>query len=455
MQARPAKALSVIAERAIAEIDATSCAGNISRKSTLDSLCRRAADLELCVARADSISKMLRTRLLRSTALTRIPSSSRLSLSSRSASSATANPPSHDSRWNRSPLYHGSRLPPIPPPLPADAQSAETPSQLSASSDPDAVLNSDVLSQKLPAAQEQLAVLNACLGSGDVSRAEDVARRIKANWSKVGGHGVSFATLLPTRVHADFLKAYFVRALEPLSKETARNQANGDLQDPTKGYKGLGLPSLVEARDFPTHSALSMRSNVQSSRNVEKAWAYFDSLYGPQWDAYDSSARRTKPGVNGAIDAAVFAAMFKGLVKLGSDVYNPSSLTDPDRVFRPITYLLPAMRKAEVDLQAVMEDSIFDVDLPSYLGKVDREKVLDALQETGRGREGWEEWERVVDEVRVVVARMREGREKEQMDKPQVPELDPVTANVSGYLSLPPKCQSMMLIFSFCVCHRN
>jgi DNA-directed RNA polymerase len=245
--------------------------------------------------------------------------------------------------------------------------------------------------------------------------------------------------LLPCRVHADFLKAYLYRALQPLLNESPKTltgqastttTAGGGGEGKAGEYEGLGLPSLVDQRDLPNHSTLSMRSNVQSGRNISKAWAYFDSLYGPQWDAFDPTTRRIQRGVNGAIDAGVFAAMFKGLVKLGSDVYNPSSLTDPDRIFRPITYLLPAMRKAKIDLESVMKDSIFDVDLPSYLGKLERERVLDALQETGRGREGWEEWERIVDEVRGELARLREGREKEELERVPVPELDPVMATV-------------------------
>lgn len=375
---------------------------------------------------------MLRTRILRSNILARLPPSHRPILSSRLASSATAHSSSHDLHRNRSPLYTVTPLPPIPPPLPADVPPSETshipPSQSTAETE--SALSAGVtVAHQLPAAQEQLAVLNACLSSGDITRAEDVAKRIKANWTKSGELG-SLSTLLPCRVHADFLKAYFVRALQPFLQEN--NKSQKPKSSTTAGeYEGLGLPSLVEQRNLPNHSALSMRNNVQSTRHISKAWAYFDSLYGPQWDAFDHQTRKIKRGVNGAIDAGVFAAMFKGLVKLGPDVYNPSSLTDPDRVFRPITYLLPAMRKAKIDLESVMKDSIFDVDLPSYLGNLEREQVLDALQETGRGREGWEEWERIVDEVRTVLARMREGREKEQQEKPQVPELDPVMATVS------------------------
>jgi len=382
---------------------------------------------------------MLRTRLLRSTTLPRSPFSTnnRLALSPSSirfASAATA-VSSHDLHRNRSPLYTVTPLPPIPPPLPADVAASDTsttipPSSSSPSSeDSDSSLHRGVtISHQLPAAQEQLAVLNACLASGDIQRAEDVAKRIKSNWSKLGEVG-SLSTLLPSRVHADFLKAYLVRALQPFQQsEPSKSQPNKG----TKGYEGLSLPSLADQRNLtPPSAPFPMRSNLQTSRYISKAWAYFDSLYGPQWDAFDPATRRVKRGVNGAIDAGVFAALFKGLVKLGSDVYNPSSLTDPDRVYRPITYLLPAMRKAKINLETVLKDPVFDVDLPSYLGQLDRELVLDALQETGKGREGWEDWERIVDEVRGVIVEMKEGRVKEEQERSQAPELDPVMASVS------------------------
>jgi len=387
---------------------------------------------------------MLRTRLLRSTTLPRLRFSPNVlsPSSTRFASAATAIS-SHDLHRNRSPLYTVTPLPPIPPPLPADVAASDTsttsPSNSSSSpsstEDPDSSLHRGVtISHQLPAAQEQLAVLNACLASGDIQRAEDVAKRIKSNWSKLGEVG-SLSTLLPSRVHADFLKAYLVRALQPFQQHEqskAVQQQPNKANTTTKGYEGLSLPSLADQRHLtPPGSPFGMRSNLQTSRYISKAWAYFDSLYGPQWDAFDPSTRRVKRGVNGAIDAGVFAALFKGLVKLGSDVYNPSSLTDPDRVYRPITYLLPAMRKAKIDLESVLRDPVFDVDLPSYLGQLDRELVLDALQETGRGREGWEEWERIVDEVRGVLVEMKEGRVKEEQERSQAPELDPVMASVS------------------------
>ncbi|GAA6019478.1 hypothetical protein JCM11491_000971 [Sporobolomyces phaffii] len=383
---------------------------------------------------------MLRTRLLRSNALSRLAPPPRPVLSPRFASSASAASASHDLHRNRSPLYTVTPLPTIPPPLPADVAASHTTTVSPSSSavDHDETLHRGVtVSHQLPGAQEQLAVLNACLSSGDIPRAEDVAKRIKANWTKLGEVG-SLSTLLPCRVHADFLKAYLYRALQPLLRETPPPPAGSGADaaekpsegaDADKGYAGLALPSLVDQRDLPSHSALSMRSNVQSGRNIAKAWAYFDSLYGPQWDAFDPTTRRIQRGVNGAIDAGVVAAMFKGLVKLGADVYNPSSLTDPDRLFRPITFLLPAMRRAKIELGDVMRDAIFDVDLPSYLGHLERERVLDALQETGRGREGWEDWERNVDEVRAELVRMKEGREKEQLEREPVPELEPVMAS--------------------------
>ncbi|GAA5942553.1 DNA-directed RNA polymerase [Sporobolomyces koalae] len=382
---------------------------------------------------------MLLPRVLRCNALSRLPRSARLALASapspRFASTATA-ASSLDLHRNRSPLYTVTPLPPIPPPLPADAAASDTLGSTNSphSADPDQhTLDHGLsLTQQFPAAKEQLAVLNACLASGDIARAEDVAKRIRSNWTKSGEIG-SMSTVLPSRVHADFLKAYFVKALQPFAQAAdasgASNRTKSSTATEGRGSDESELPSLLDQIKHP-RSSVNTRSNIQASRYIAKAWAYFDSLHGPQWDAYDPTTRRVQRGVNGAVDAAVFAAMFKGLVQLGSNVYNPSSLTDPDRVFRPITYLLPAMRKAKVDLEAVMRDSVFDVDLPSYLGKLDREQVLDALQETGRGREGWDEWERVVDEVRTVLIRIKEGRKKEQ-DKQQTPapELAPVMSS--------------------------
>ncbi|CEQ42766.1 SPOSA6832_04617, partial [Sporobolomyces salmonicolor] len=251
-----------------------------------------------------------------------------------------------------------------------------------------------MLSHQLPAAQEQLAVLSACLASGDISRAEDVAKRIRNNWTKSGSIG-SLSTLLPPPVHADFLKSFFVRALQP--------------------YKRAG-------------AVAGAANNAQTSRYISKVWLYFDSLSGPEWVAVDPATRQVRPGVNGAIDATVFATMLKGLVSLGSDIYNPSSLTDPDRLYRPITYLLPLLRNAGFELQDVLRDSTFDVDLPSYMGKITREEVLQALQETGQGREGWDEWARQLDDVRVEIERIREGREKEAKERANLAELDPVVA---------------------------
>ncbi|GAA5874345.1 hypothetical protein JCM1840_001354 [Sporobolomyces johnsonii] len=353
---------------------------------------------------------MLPTRLRTSI---RLPLSRSSFLSStRFASTATgqtsATSSSSASRVSRHPLYTVTPLPPMPPPLPADVNPADTQVDTASGS---SIAPGVMLAHQLPAAQEQLAVLNACLTSGDISRAEDVARRIRNNWVKSGSIG-SLSTLLPPPVHADFLKAFFVRALQPYKRAF-----EGHLEGAPERPK-LGLSE-----------ASNLRNNVQASRFIGKAWTYFDSLSGPEWNALDPATRRVRPGVNGAVDATVFAIMFKGVVALGPDVYNPSSLTDPDRLFRPITYLLPVLKNVGLEVQDVLRDAVFDVDLPSYMGKVTREEVLNALQETGKGREGWDEWERQLDEVRVEIQMIREGREREAKERAVLAELEPVRAS--------------------------
>ncbi|GAA6062188.1 hypothetical protein JCM10212_001352 [Sporobolomyces blumeae] len=395
---------------------------------------------------------MLRTRLLRSaTPRLSTPSLARslrsplaaasLPSSSRHSSTSTTSHSSADLHRNRSPLYTVTPLPPIPPPLPADVTSVETfpSSDGSAGSSPaaEAALHRGVtIGHQLPAAQEQLAVLNACLSSGDISRAEEVAKRIRTNWTKMGEVG-SLSTLLPSRVHADFIKAYLVRALQPLfqyemtlQKQALKVSLSSSPASILNEAESAGVvPSYADQRDPPTAAALSLRSSNQTSRFISRAWSYFDSLYGSQWDAYDPTTRKVMKGVNGAIDSSVFAVLFKGLVKLGESVYNPSSLTDPDRVYRPITYLLPALKRAGIELEQVLRDPIFDVGLPSYLGQLERERVLEALEKTGKGREGWDEWQRAIDELRSELGRLREGREKEEKERTKAVELDPVMAS--------------------------
>ncbi|GAA6030317.1 hypothetical protein JCM8097_009044 [Rhodosporidiobolus ruineniae] len=309
-------------------------------------------------------------------------------------------------------LYSVPPLPAMPPPLPTDVSPAEAAANLRPG-EALAPMNSSALG-----AQEQLAVLNACLASGDIARAEDVARRIRAKWLKEG-QGTSLAELLPPRVHADFLKAHLVRAIQPYASTNPRAAAfERSLTQPDSSNAGLGS-----------------RSVVQMNRYVAKAWAYFDSLLGSQWETYnpDKPSRR---GVNGAVDPSVLAVMMKGVVALGPDVYNPSTLTDPNRNHRPITFFLPIMRQLNIDLRSVMLEPIFDIHLPSYLGQVSREQVLEALKETGRGREGWAEYERVIEEVKEDVQRLKDGREKEKKMREKLPEIDAVQNDDKVNMSL-------------------
>ncbi|POY72881.1 putative DNA-directed RNA polymerase [Rhodotorula taiwanensis] len=316
-------------------------------------------------------------------------------------------------------LYTVTPLPPMPPPLPADISSADTVLHSGGTS---SLAPGVTIAHQAPAAAEQLAILGACLSSGDVARAEEVAKRIRTQWARAGNVG-SLSTLLPPRVHTDFLKAYFVRAILPRSLRSP-----GATESLAKSFEGLNLPpSNATSTEASVDKSVAPLSTA-SRRSIHKAWTYFDSLFGSQWDAVDPLTQRTRRGHNGAIDASVIAVMLKGVTSLGFDVYNPTSLSDPDRIFRPITYLLPVLRQTGIDLLDVVRDPIFDIDLPSYLGKCSREQALDALEKTGKGREGWDEWQAVIDEVKREVERLREGREKEAKERKAVEELDPVVA---------------------------
>ncbi|GJN93218.1 hypothetical protein Rhopal_006265-T1 [Rhodotorula paludigena] len=309
----------------------------------------------------------------------------------------------------------------MPPPLPADVDPADT----SIHSTTGSTLSSGVtLGHQVPAAQEQLAVLNACLASGDLSRAEEVAKRIRNNWAK-GGEVGSLSMVLPPRVHADFLKAYFVRAVQP---HRGLASALGSPPTLTGSYEGLGLPPASGASRAEVKHEPQARTVL---RYVQKVWGYFDNLFGPAWDLVDPLTKRTRRGHNGAIDAHVLAVMLKGLVALGPEIYNASPLSDPDHVCRPLTWILPTLRQIGIDLQDVVRDPIFDIDLPSYLGPVSRDRVIEALRETGRGREGWYEWASVLDEVQAEVDRLREGRAKAQEVRKKAAELDPVLSSTS------------------------
>lgn len=311
----------------------------------------------------------------------------------------------------------------MPPPLPADIASADT---VLLTNGAPSLAPGVTMAHQAPAAAEQLAILGACLSSGDVARAEEVAKRIRTQWDRAGKVG-SLSTLLPPRVHTDFLKAYFVRATLP---RTLRSAAPPESL--ASSYEGLNLPPATPSTDQSTRiRGDTPLLSTAARRSIHKAWTYFDSLFGPQWDAVDPLTQRIRKGENGAIDASVIAVMLKGVSALGLDVYNPSSLSDPDRIFRPVTYLLPVLRQTGIDLLDVVRDPIFDIDLPSYLGKCSREQALDALEQTGKGREGWDEWQAVIDDVKREVERIREGREKVAKERQAVEELDPVVSPVS------------------------
>lgn len=317
----------------------------------------------------------------------------------------------------------------MPPPLPADISSSDT--VLHSSDGGTSLAPGVTLAHQAPAAAEQLAILGACLSSGDVARAEEVAKRIRTQWARGGSVG-SLSTLLPPRVHTDFLKAYFVRAILPRTLRPTLST-----ESLTKSFEGLNLPPSPVGGDsaFDNQAAAHPPLSTAARRSIHKAWTYFDSLFGSQWDAVDPLTHRTRRGDNGAIDASVIAVMLKGVASLGPDVYNPSSLSDPDRIFRPVTYLLPVLRQTGIDLLDVVRDPIFDIDLPSYLGKCSREQALEALEKTGKGREGWDEWQAVIDEVKREVERIREGREKVAKERQAARELDPVVSPVSIFSS--------------------
>lgn len=260
-------------------------------------------------------------------------------------------------------LYTAPPLPPLPPPLPHDAS-------------PSYVFSAPTSTTRNATTPiEQLAVLNACLVSGDITRAEEVARRIRTGWERAGRAGrKGLCEVLPSRIHADFLRFYFV-----------------------EGGKG----------------------------GVSKAWAYFDGLLEREWE-------EPGPGIlrkNGVVDPAVLAVMFKAITAAGPTIYNPS---EPDGYYRPITSLLPILAKLGVGLSEVIGDVIFDITLASYLGTVSREQVLAAIAETGQGRNGWGEWESEVARVLEKVKREAEGRV--EVAREVVGELDP-TLSVSRFLN--------------------
>lgn len=326
----------------------------------------------------------------------------------KSATSSTSPPfPETLLRKSRAPLYNSAVLPPIPPPLPVDAD--PTFSRVSAASS---------TAYNAPSPLEQLAVLNACLVSGDISRSEEVARRITVNWEKSkrsNGEQESskLYTVLPPRVHADFLKAYLSAALTT-SQVPQRDYFSGST--PTTKATPLAEQKLDAGKPILNHNQAKL---------INKAWMYFDSLLGHQWNKSDLKGER-RPTQNGAIDSSVIATLLKGLTSAGPRIYDPSTSTDPQNWQRPITSLLPHILHLKLDLLEIMRDSIFDVTLPSYIGAVTREAVLEAISETGKGRLGWEQWELEIKRVQDAVLADREGREEEA--RVEATELDPTTS---------------------------
>ena len=339
--------------------------------------------------------EMLRAQrlLLSRRPTTIIPSALRLASSAAATAPATGSsipsssslpPTSHAARTSRSLLYSVPVLPPLPPPLPYDADPQYT------------FLAPTSTAHNAPSAFEQLAVLNACLVSGDITRAEEVAKRIGSNWNKHHTRKPDYPALcsiLPPRIHADFIRAYFSTAVAPKGSFHAVNS--------------FSLASKIEQRAPKAKDPTSEQSKL-----VNKAWLYFDSLLHTQWEQPREAG--SIKFQNGAIDSSVLATMLKGLVAAGPAAYDPSTLTDSEGWQRPITSLLPVLRTVNLDFLQVMKDPIFDVHLPSYLGTVTREAVLEAVLSTGNGRKGWSDWKPEIDRVANALAREREGKEAEE-----------------------------------------
>ena len=253
-------------------------------------------------------------------------------------------------------------------------------------------------------------MLNACLASGDVARAEEVAKRIQRAWQR-SADATALSSVLPPRVHADFIKTYLASSLVPVLP-------------PVKGQAQAAATreALAEAEaEAPSPARAEL---------IQKAWIYFDSLADAQWLGLNADGRK----VNLAIDASVLAAMFKGLVAAGPGVYAPDHKSDPRGKFRPITYLLKPIDQLKISLLDVMRESIWDVSLPSYFGHVSRERALDALEHTGNTRAGWEDWGEIVRNVRETVRAEQEGIE--DLKAQPTAELDPTKSKNEVNVSL-------------------
>ncbi|BGP03375.1 DNA-directed RNA polymerase [Rhodotorula toruloides ATCC 204091] len=336
---------------------------------------------------------MLRTQLRLSSATCRLPLTPSLTrISSRHAATAVRPPPPAEYVYDggRPQLYSLPTLPPMPPPLPVDVEPTATRRDTRYGV---AVEPGVTLAHHAPAAQEQLAILGVCLSTGNLKRAEEIAKRIVVAWKRAGEAG-QLSNVLSPRIHADFIKAYLGRAMQP------------------------GV-TPAEAKDA-----------------VHRTWTYFDHLFEPQWNVVDPITQR-KHGVSGAVDATVIATMLKGFTALGPAFYNPSPESDPERILRPITAILPLMPKAGVELDEVLRDPIFALDAPIYFGSVTRSAAVNALIETGEGRSGWSRFKDLVAHAAAEVKRFEEGRDAEvPAEKENVAEVAPVQGDKGENVSL-------------------
>jgi DNA-directed RNA polymerase len=319
----------------------------------------------------------------RLTALRRIPLS-RLpcTCAIRSASTATAtatNPTSYTTTpptaepqpltRTRRPLYSLPPLPPLPTPLPLDA-------------DPLDLGFSTTNVSTIAGSAEQLAILSACLASGDTVRAEEIAKRIHRTWilrranlsnAELPTREESLASLLPARVHTDFFKGYFSSAI---------------------------LPGTLIKR--------------QRSEIVHKSEVYFNSLFSSSYETREEG--RT---VNLAIDKGTVATIFKGLTAIQAEGLPSWSRSSFER-------LLSLMRIQKITLGDVMTNAIWRVELPSYIGTVKEEAGLDMLEKRGPETSEWDsDWVQAVKDARKRIGESREATEQERQAAPGPAELKP------------------------------
>ncbi|KAI5477684.1 mitochondrial RNA polymerase [Pseudohyphozyma bogoriensis] len=220
---------------------------------------------------------------------------------------------------------------------------------------------------------DQIPILTACLANGDLTRAEEVAQKIMSVWLK--SHQVrlennvseetskSLSDVLPPKIHADFVRAYFAAALFPNTKSS------------------------------PTDS--------QKSMLVQKAWSYFEGLFSHVWEV--TEGRRT---TNTALDAGVFAMLFKGFAAIQQRSWQSLLAEGQSSV-----HLLAMMEENGIKLLDVIRDPVFDAEGDAYLGVVGREAVLTMVEEEVSSQDGSEFWSRVLSETKSQLKRDEEGKE--------------------------------------------